>query len=80
MIELTTRPESMSASSVMTTDMPNETLPASCMYTGLEVADMIEAESGSETVLHSEESTTGYESSDPVTVVYVYVHVVVAFM
>ena len=46
-IELMTRPESMNASNAMITDMPNETLPASCTYTGLEVADMIEAESGS---------------------------------
>lgn len=59
---------------------PNDTLPASCTYSGLEVAEMIEAEIGSKTVLHSEESTTGYESSDPATVVYEYVHVVVAFI
>ena len=77
---MTTRPESMSERRATMTPSPNDTLPASCTYTGLEVADMIEAESGRYSVLHWEESTTGYESSVPATVVYEYVHIVVAFI
>ena len=77
---MTTKPESMRERRATTTASPNDTFPASCTYTGLEVADMIEAESGGYSVLHWEESTTGYESTDPATVVYVYVHVVVAFI